>query len=59
MSILVNKNTKIITQGMTGAIVSGRKGDAESKIAAMETAGTCVSQSPSLPGKTLAEVLKG
>jgi succinyl-CoA synthetase alpha subunit len=59
MSILVNKNTKIITQGMTGTIVSGRKCDAESKIAALETAGTCISPSPTLVGKTLVEVLKG
>ncbi len=61
MSILVNKNTKIMTQGMTGAIVSGGKGDAESKIAAMEASGIRVSPSPlpSLLGKTFVEVLKG
>src|SRR5499427_926839 len=44
--------------GHAGAIISGGKGDATSKTAAMESAGITVSPSPARLGKTLAEKLK-
>jgi succinyl-CoA synthetase alpha subunit len=47
------------TMGHAGAVISGGKGGAEDKIAAMEAAGIRVSKSPARIGATLSEVLRG
>jgi succinyl-CoA synthetase alpha subunit len=43
--------------GHAGAIISGGKGTAEEKLAALRDAGVAVTESPSTIGKTMAETL--
>ena len=45
--------------GHAGAIISGGKGKAEDKLAAMKAAGIAISPSPAALGRTLVDVLRG
>jgi succinyl-CoA synthetase alpha subunit len=43
--------------GHAGAIISGGEGTAESKIAALKSAGITITESPATIGETMAKVL--
>jgi succinyl-CoA synthetase alpha subunit len=45
--------------GHAGAIISGGKGDAGSKIAAMKKAGIHIAESPAALGSTMLEAVRG
>ena len=44
--------------GHAGAIISGGKGTAADKIAALQAAGVAIAESPALIGETMAKALK-
>jgi succinyl-CoA synthetase alpha subunit len=44
--------------GHAGAIISGGKGKAEDKLAAMQAAGIAISPSPAALGRTLIDILR-
>lgn len=44
--------------GHAGAVISGGKGDAKSKMAVLTAAGATISKSPSMLGTTMLQVMK-